>query len=195
MYDISEAAVGVIRTKVCCCVILFEQRSLLFQLLPGLVWYQLHTNKALIIDVRCRNVSSGRGSGSDTNIHAQTIQETLSHCCLVSVWRPCPSKGHYWPMQSRALIQFVSNVTYGSFHSHLSPLKSSELWKMQLTPHVSACHPPPPPTHTHICSVHSANACSKSGSFTAKPQLFFTHTLWFVCLLTDCTCARMPTLL
>lgn len=63
-------------------------------------------------------------------------------------------------------------------------LKSfEELWKMQLTPHVSACTP----THAHIFSVHSANACSKSG--TAKPQLFFTHTLWFVCLLTDCTCA------
>lgn len=57
--------------------------------------------------------------------------------------------------------------------------------KMQLTPHVSMCTP----THTHIFIVHSANTCFKSGSFTAKPQLFFTHTLWFVCLLTDCTCA------
>lgn len=46
-----------------------------------------------------------------------------------------------------------------------------------------------PPTHTHIFSVHSANACSKSGSFAAKPQLFFTHTLWFVHLSTNCTCA------
>lgn len=65
---------------------------------------------------------------------------------------------------------------------------------MQLTPHVSPCTP----THTHIrthtpsqthSAFHWANACSKSGSFTAKPQLFFTHTLWFVCLLTNCTCS------
>lgn len=45
-------------------------------------------------------------------------------------------------------------------------------------------------THTHT-RVYSANACSKSGSFTVKPQLFFTHGLWFVCLLTNSTCASL----
>ena len=37
--------------------------------------------------------------------------------------------------------------------------------------------------------AHMLSACSKCGSFTAKPQLFFTHTLLFVCPLTKCTCA------
>lgn len=127
--------------------------------------------------------------------HAQKLSKDITYCCLVSVKWPCSSRVHYWPTQARALIQFVSNVTYGSFHSHLSPLKLLELWKMQLTPHVELCTPTRMHTHTHayahLFSVYSANACSKSGSFTAKPQLFFAHGLWLVCLLTNCTCATL----
>lgn len=98
--------------------------------------------------------------------------------------RHAPSKVHYWPVQSWALIQFVANVTYGSFHSHLSPLKPLLLWKMQLTPHVSVCNRPyththTPFSHTHTFGVHSASACSKRGSFTPKTKLFFPYILQF----------------
>lgn len=70
------------------------------------VFDQFHTNKILIIDEHCCNMSSSGGSGlavnADTNFHGQieTLKETWTYRCLVSVDRPCPSKVHYWPMQS-----------------------------------------------------------------------------------------------
>lgn len=89
------------------------------------VFHRLHTNELLM------SGSTGSGPARQTRtrtVHTETI---YAHCLVVAwcvcVWQPRPSRVHNRLLQGRALIQFVSNVTYGSFHSHLSPLKFLEL--------------------------------------------------------------------